>query len=88
MSVSYKKEWDLAIFDNMDGPSEYNAKWNKSDRERQMPYDFTHKWNLKKKNKQNRNRLINNREQTDSLKGGGGETGKIGEGIKRHKVIK
>ena len=45
----------------MDGPRGYYAKWNKSDRERQMPYDFTYMWNLKKWYKwtylQNRNRL-------------------------------
>ena len=27
----------------------YNAKWNKSVRERQIPYDFTHMWNLRNK---------------------------------------
>jgi len=26
-------------------------KWNKSDRERQVRYDFTYIWNLKKQNK-------------------------------------
>ena len=32
-----------------------NAKWNKSDRERQILYDFTYIWNLKKqKNKHNK----------------------------------
>ena len=25
---SHKKEWDLAIYNNMDGPRRYNAKWN------------------------------------------------------------
>ena len=29
-----KKEWNLAICNNMDGPRGYYAKWNKSDRER------------------------------------------------------
>ena len=33
--LSHKKEWNLAIYNNMDGPREYYAKWNKSDRERQ-----------------------------------------------------
>ena len=33
----------------MDGPREYYANWNKSDRERQIPYDFTYMWNLKNK---------------------------------------
>ena len=31
------KEWNLAICNNMDGPRGYDAEWNKSDRERQMP---------------------------------------------------
>ena len=30
----------------------YYAKCNKSDRERQIPYDFTYMWNLKSTNKQ------------------------------------
>lgn len=37
------------IYDNMDGPGDYYAKQNKSARERQIPYDFTHMWNLIKK---------------------------------------
>ena len=32
----------------MDRPGGCYAKWNGSDRERQMPYDFTYMWNLKK----------------------------------------
>ena len=32
----------------MDGPGGYYAKWNVSDRERQMPYNFTYMCNLKK----------------------------------------
>ena len=28
--LSHKKKWNLAICDNMDGPAEYYAKWNKS----------------------------------------------------------
>ena len=31
----------------IDGPRGYYAKWNKSDQERQTPYDSTHKWNKK-----------------------------------------
>ena len=49
-------QWKLSL----DGPTGYCGKWNKSDRERQTPYDFTYMWNLKNKkktNKQNRNRL-------------------------------
>ena len=29
----------------------FYAKWNKSDRERQISYDFTYMWNLKKQDK-------------------------------------
>ena len=42
------KIWNLAIYDNTDGPWRYYAKQNKSDRERQIPYDLANLWNLKK----------------------------------------
>ena len=29
-----KKEWNLAICDNMEGPREYCAKWNKSEKDK------------------------------------------------------
>ena len=32
---------------HMDGPRDYYTKWSKSERERQIPYDFTHMCNLK-----------------------------------------
>ena len=44
-----KKEWNNIICSNLDGPRDYNTKWSKSERERQMPYDFTYIWNLKNK---------------------------------------
>ena len=31
----------------MKGPREYHTKQNKSERERQIPYDITYMWNLK-----------------------------------------
>ena len=31
----------------MDGPRDYHIKWSKSERERQIPYDITYKWNPK-----------------------------------------
>ena len=47
----------------MDGSRNYHTKWTKPDRERQISYDVTYMWNLKKKKKgykwaylQNRNR--------------------------------
>ena len=47
MLLSYKKEWNNAICNNMDGPRDYHTKWSKSERERQTPYDITYMWNLK-----------------------------------------
>ena len=38
--LSHKKETPAIC--NIDGPWEQYAKWNKSNRERQMPYDLTH----------------------------------------------
>ena len=45
----------------MDGPRDYQTKWSKSDRKRQISYDITYRWNLEKKEYkwtylQNRNR--------------------------------
>ena len=34
---------------SMDGPGGHYAKWNKSDRERQILCDITYMWNLKDK---------------------------------------
>ena len=45
--LSSKKEWNLAICNNMDRLGGYHAKWNKSDRETQILYDNTYMWNLK-----------------------------------------
>ena len=45
----------------VDGAREYHTKQNKSVRERQTPYDFTHMWNLRNKTKKkrtNKNRLF------------------------------
>ena len=35
--LSYQKEWNLAICNDMDGSKGYYAKQNKSVRERQIP---------------------------------------------------
>ena len=34
----------------MDGPRDYDTKWSKSERERQISYDVAYMWNLKNKN--------------------------------------
>ena len=43
-----KKEWNNAICSNMDATRDYHTKWSKSERERQISYDITYIWNLKK----------------------------------------
>ena len=45
--LSHRKEWNNIICSNMDEPRDYHTKWNKSKRERQIPYDITYMWNLK-----------------------------------------
>ena len=42
-----KKKQNFAISSNMDGLGGHYTKWNKSDRERQIPYYITYMWNLK-----------------------------------------
>ena len=41
-----KKEWNDDICSNMDVTRDYQTKWSKSERERQIPYDITYMWNL------------------------------------------
>ena len=43
---SHKNEQYFAICENMNGPWGHYAKWNKSDRERQILYDLSYMWNL------------------------------------------
>ena len=62
--LSHIKEWNCIICSNVDGPRDYYSKWSKLGREKQMSYDITYMWNLKKKwykqtYLQNRNRLTN-----------------------------
>ena len=44
--LSHKKEWNNAICSNMNGTRESHTEWNKSERERQIPYGITHTWYL------------------------------------------
>ena len=39
----------ILLSNSVDGPEKHYAKWNKPVRERQIPYEFTHVWNLMKK---------------------------------------
>ena len=45
--LSHKKERNNAICSNMDGSRDYNTKWRKSYRERQIQYDLSDIRNLK-----------------------------------------
>ena len=45
--LSHKKEQNNAIFSNMDTTRDSYTKWNKSERERPIPYDIAYTWNLK-----------------------------------------
>ena len=49
MLLGHKEEWNLTICDSLPGPRGRSAKWNKSDRERQISCHFTCMWNLKNK---------------------------------------
>ena len=38
-----KKEWNIAICSNIDGPREYHTKWSKTEKDKYITY----MWNLK-----------------------------------------
>ena len=42
-----EKEWKNAICSIMDGPRDNHTKWSKSERESQISYDTTYRWNWK-----------------------------------------
>ena len=45
--LSHQKESNNAICKIIDGSRGYYTKRSKSERERQIPYDITYRWNLK-----------------------------------------
>ena len=55
MLCSYKIGWNLAIWDNMDGPMGYCAKWNNSDWENAKWFHLCVE--SKKMNKQTKSRI-------------------------------
>ena len=60
-------EYYMAIKNEMTFPATkgYNAKWSKSIRERQIPYDIACMWNLKnKQRKKKQKQTPKDREQT------------------------
>ena len=79
--LAIKKEWNLAIRSNMDGPRGYYAKWNKSDRESQILYVIIYMWNLNKTKQNKTNRLIDTENKLVVARGEEIErTDKIGKG--------
>ena len=46
--LKHKKEKNNAICSNMDGSRNCNSEWSKSDRKRQISYNISDMWNLKK----------------------------------------
>ena len=81
--LSNKEEWNNVIYSNMGGPRDDHTKWSKSDRERQISYDITYMWSLKKWYKwtylQNRNRLTDIENKFMVIKGKrGGMMDKLG----------
>ena len=47
--LAVNKKKILPICNSMDEPGEHYAKWNKPVREKQIPYDFPHVWNVMNK---------------------------------------
>ena len=71
----------FAICDSMHGLGQYYAKWNKSERERQIQYGITYMWNLKTYNKlvniTKKKQTHRYREQTSGYQWGEGREGAI-----------
>lgn len=65
----------------MNGPKGYYAKWSKSHRENQIPYDFTFMESKKtQSNKMKQNQTLRYKEQAVFARGErGGRTDEIGE---------
>ena len=63
----------MPLASNTDGPRDDQTKWSKPERERQISYDITYMWNLKKWYKwtylQNRNRLTDTENKFTVTKG-------------------
>lgn len=87
--LSHNKEWNITICNSMDGPGGYYAKRNVSDRERQMPYNFTYMWNLKKGEKWTNIRKLKQTHRANKwlLEWEQGELVKQVWEIKRHKLL-
>ena len=84
--LRHEKEWVNAICSNMHGTRDYHPRWNKSERERQITYDITYRWNLK----YDTNELTFKTERLTDTENGleGAKGGMDGEfGINRGKLV-
>ena len=71
-----KKEYNPAICNNRDGPWKHDTKWTLLGRERQILYDLTYMWNLKKKKKKKKKaKLIEIENKMDWMGWKGGKNG-------------
>ena len=43
-----KKEWNWVICRDLGGPRDFHTEWSKSEREKQMSYINTYRWNVEK----------------------------------------
>ena len=41
-------QWNRAVCSNVDGPRDGHTEWSTWGKERQIPYDITYMWDLKK----------------------------------------
>ena len=76
---SHKKEGNNTTGSNMDGPGHYHTKWRKSDRERQIWYQWSHL--------QNRNRCIDIKNKLMGTKGKHGGRDKSGVGMSIYTLL-
>ena len=64
----------LDVCDNMDRSRGYYAKWNKSDKEREIPHDLAYMWNLRNRtNETKQKRAHRYREQMGGCRKRGGK---------------
>ena len=71
--LSHKKEWNYAIWSCIIGPRDCYTKWNKSEKQRQIPYDIAYIWNLKYGTNQLIYETETDRHRTDLWLPGGGQ---------------
>ena len=71
-----KKDWNLVICDNMDGPWGYYAKWHKTEKDKIL-YDLTYMWNIKK---QTNPKFLDTDNRSMVARGWGWGAGEMGKG--------